>query len=144
MQAALPALSLSCRARARRAPLLLIPMADAVEPVEIGDQIQARPTSVTSSPMGEYADFEPRFALGRGQFGVVYLMQHRKDPTQKAVDKRVQLLGLSEEQRVQTFKEIKLLANLQHEYIACGTITRGRVRRMLPRTARRRRGPCTS
>ena len=92
-------------------------MADAVEPVEIGDQIQARPTSVTSSPMGEYADFEPRFALGRGQFGVVYLMQHRKDPTQKAVDKRVQLLGLSEEQRVQTFKEIKLLANLQHEYI---------------------------
>ena len=72
---------------------------------------QADPSSDTS----EYMAFQPRFALGRGQFGVVYLMQHPDG--RKAVDKRVPLAGLSEEQRKQTFGEIELLRRLQHEYV---------------------------
>ena len=52
---------------------------------------------------------------GRGQFGVVYLMQHADG--RKAVDKRVPLSGLSAENRKMTFGEIELLRRLQHEYV---------------------------
>ena len=67
--------------------------------------------------MGEYALFEPRYAIGRGAFGAVYLTQHREEPTRKLVDKRVPLAGLSDEQRETTFREISLLRSLQHESI---------------------------
>ena len=60
-----------------------------------------------------YSEFKPRFALGRGQFGVAYLLQH-KDGS-KAVDKRIQLEGLKEEDRSNTWKEIHLLRRLKHE-----------------------------
>ena len=63
----------------------------------------------------EYSAFAPRFALGRGQFGIVYLCQHADG--RKAVDKRVGLQGLSKEQLSQTFREIDLLRRLSHDYV---------------------------
>ena len=63
-----------------------------------------------------YAEFKPRFALGRGQFGVAYLLQHKDG--HKAVDKRIHLDGLKEEDRANTWKEIELLrraADIQDE-----------------------------
>lgn len=60
-----------------------------------------------------YAEFKPRFALGRGQFGVAYLLQHKDG--HKAVDKRIHLDGLKEEDRANTWKEIELLRRLTHE-----------------------------
>ena len=63
----------------------------------------------------EYSAFAPRFALGRGQFGIVYLCQHADG--RKAVDKRVGLQGLSKEQLSQTFREIDLLRRLNHDYV---------------------------
>ena len=63
----------------------------------------------------DYEAFKPRFALGRGQFGIVYLMQHADG--RQAVDKRVDLSGLSSDQRTQTHKEIDLLRRLAHEHV---------------------------
>ena len=59
--------------------------------------------------------FEARFAIGRGQFGVVYLLQHADG--RKAVDKRVNMAGLSEKQADLQLEEIRLLRKLRHKYI---------------------------
>lgn len=80
--------------------------------VDVSDSVAG---ASTVSATSEYAAFEPRFALGRGQFGVVYLMQHPDG--RKAVDKRVPLAGLSADQRAQTFGEIELLRRLQHSFV---------------------------
>ena len=87
----------------------------AAETVDVSDASSASATAAPKPIAPEYADYAPRFALGRGQFGVVYLMQHPDG--RKAVDKRVQLAGLSTEQRETTFREIDLLRKLQHEYV---------------------------
>ena len=63
----------------------------------------------------DWAAYEPRFAIGRGQFGVVFLLQ-RADG-RKIVDKRVALEGLTAEQLKTTQKEIEVLRRLKHENI---------------------------
>jgi len=59
--------------------------------------------------------FEPRFAVGRGQFGVVFLCQH--EDGRKVVDKRVGLAGLGPKELQSTTKELDLLKQLEHPYI---------------------------
>ena len=59
--------------------------------------------------------FEPRFSIGKGHFGVVFLLQHPDG--RKAVDKRVLLSGLSDKQRDETEREIELLKCLAHENV---------------------------
>ena len=49
--------------------------------------------------------FKPRFAIGRGASGVVYLMQ--SSDGRKVVDKRIGLSGLSEKQRLETQRELE-------------------------------------
>jgi serine/threonine protein kinase/alpha-tubulin suppressor-like RCC1 family protein len=71
------------------------------------------PTDDAASRAAYYLEFKPRFALGRGQFGVAYLLQHKDG--HKAVDKRIHLDGLKEEDRSNTWKEIELLRRLTHE-----------------------------
>lgn len=68
-------------------------------------------TSVTS----EYDTFEPRFPIGRGQFGIVFLLQHPDG--RKAVDKRVELSGMTDKQKAETNAEIELLKKLAHPSI---------------------------
>ena len=87
-----------------------------METLDVSDAASA--ASSPADPLeipAEYAEFQSRMALGRGQFGVVYLMLHPDG--RKAVDKRVQLAGLSPEQRDTTFREIDLLRRLQHECV---------------------------
>ena len=59
--------------------------------------------------------FEAMFAIGRGQFGVVFLMKHPDG--RKVVDKRVGLTGMSDKERKETNQEIELLRRLEHEHI---------------------------
>ena len=61
-------------------------------------------------------EYEQRFAIGRGQFGVVYLLQHATTH-HKVVDKRVGLAGLTPKQRAETDREISLLKSLRHHGI---------------------------
>ena len=89
----------------------------AAETVDVSDASSASATAAPKPIAPEYADYAPRFALGRGQFGVVYLMQHPDG--RKAVDKRVQLAGLSTEQRETTFREIDLLRKLRNNVLRC-------------------------
>ena len=53
--------------------------------------------SAPAGPTEWETEFEPRFAIGRGQFGVVYLLQHADG--RKAVDKRVELSGMNDQQK---------------------------------------------
>ena len=66
----------------------------------------------TTQTAGEWDKFAPRFAIGRGQFGVVYLLQHPDG--RKAVDKRVELSGMTDKQKEETNAEIDLLKKLAH------------------------------
>ena len=68
-----------------------------------------------SNLMGEYHNWKQIMPLGQGQYGTVYLI--RGPDGRKAVDKRVQLSGLSEQQRSDTYKEIDLLRRLEHHYV---------------------------
>ncbi len=68
-----------------------------------------------ADPAGEFSSFRPRFALGSGQFGVVWLLQHLDG--RKMVDKRVSLAGMTEEQKSDTHKEINLLRKLEFKYV---------------------------
>ena len=68
-----------------------------------------------SNPAGEFSGFKPRFALGSGQFGIVWLLLHPDG--RKIVDKRVSLVGMSVEQKDDTHKEINLLRKLEHKYV---------------------------
>ena len=63
----------------------------------------------------EFSAFLPRFALGSGQFGVVWLLVHPDG--RKLVDKRVSLAGMTEEQKSDTHKEISLLRKLEFKYV---------------------------
>ena len=63
-----------------------------------------------------YREYEQRFAIGRGQFGVVFLLQHATTH-HKVVDKRVGLAGLTPKQRAETDREISLLKSLRHHGI---------------------------
>ena len=63
----------------------------------------------------EWDEFEPRFSIGRGQFGIVFLLQH--PDWRKAVDKRVELSGMTEKQKDETEQEIELLKRLAHDNI---------------------------
>jgi len=59
--------------------------------------------------------FEAMFSVGRGQFGVVFLMKHPDG--RRVVDKRLGLTGMSEKERTDTRQEIDLLRTLDHEHI---------------------------
>ena len=63
----------------------------------------------------EFSAFLPRWALGSGQFGVVWLLVHPDG--RKLVDKRISLAGMTEEQKSDTHKEIDLLRKLEFKYV---------------------------
>ena len=63
----------------------------------------------------EFSAFLPRWALGSGQFGVVWLLVHPDG--RKLVDKRISLAGMTEEQKSNTHKEIDLLRKLEFKYV---------------------------
>ena len=70
--------------------------------------------------------WRPRFCIGRGSFGAVYLLQHADG--RKAVDKRVSLDGLSEAKARASREELDLLRRLQHPsvvrlYGACSEVS---------------------
>eukprot|EP00966_Prymnesium_polylepis_P074834 1736020-Prymnesium_polylepis.1 len=71
--------------------------------------------SASEQAKSEWDAFEPRFSIGRGQFGVVFLLQHPDG--RKAVDKRVELSGMNDDQKKETEKEIDLLQRLAHDNI---------------------------
>ncbi|KAL1512359.1 hypothetical protein AB1Y20_005618 [Prymnesium parvum] len=73
------------------------------------------PPPTPADPPADWAAFVPRFPIGRGQFGVVYLLQHPDG--RKAIDKRVQLCGLSAAQRRETENEAALLRRLAHAHV---------------------------
>ena len=68
-----------------------------------------------SHVVAEHAAFRPLFALGSGQFGVMWLLAHNDG--RRLVDKRVSLSGLTDEQKRDTKKEIELLRRLEHRYV---------------------------
>ena len=77
--------------------------------------IATEPTPTTMSHVARWRDFEAMFSIGRGQFGVVFLMKHPDG--RKVVDKRLGLTGMSEKERADTRQEIELLRTLEHEHI---------------------------
>ena len=62
---------------------------------------------------GPFEGYEPRFEIGRGNYGSVYLLQHPVHGG-KAVDKRIRLDTLSEKDMKQALAEIELLRKLKH------------------------------
>ena len=68
------------------------------------------------SHVSHWRGFEAMFSIGRGQFGVVFLMKHPDG--RKVVDKRLGLTGMSEKERTNTEQEIELLRKLEaHEHV---------------------------
>lgn len=61
---------------------------------------------------GPFEAYVPRFEIGRGNYGSVYLLQHPDG--RKAVDKRIRLDTLGEKDRRQALAEIQLLRMLKH------------------------------
>ena len=64
---------------------------------------------------GIFQGFVPLFALGRGSYGAVYLLQNAHGL--KAVDKRVILDNLTEKEKRYAIQEIELLRQLEHPHI---------------------------
>ena len=65
---------------------------------------------------GPFEGYVPRFEIGRGNYGSVYLLQH-PDTGSKAVDKRIRMDTLSEKEAKQALAEIELLRTLKHPHI---------------------------
>jgi NIMA (never in mitosis gene a)-related kinase len=65
---------------------------------------------------GPFEGYVPRFEIGRGNYGSVYLLQH-PDTGSKAVDKRIRMDTLSEKETKQALAEIELLRMLKHPHI---------------------------
>ena len=82
---------------------------------ELSEGAAQADTPTSKSGLSQWQGFESCFSIGRGQFGVVYLLKHPDG--RKAVDKRVGLTGMSDKEREETQREISLLRRLDSECV---------------------------
>ena len=71
--------------------------------------VVTEPTPTTMSHVSHWRGFEAMFSIGRGQFGVVFLMKHPDG--RKVVDKRLGLTGMSERSERTRSKRLSFCAS---------------------------------